>query len=161
VFWLSLEHLRDPAAALDRATALLEPGGVVAIAVPNLGSWQARCFGARWFHLDLPRHLVHLSAGALCAGLERRGLEVRRVSHWRGGQLVFGWLHGLLGTLPGRPDLYSAIRRPEARGRTIAPGQRAAVLAAAVAVAPVAAALAGAEVAARAGGTVYVEARRR
>lgn len=160
VFWHSLEHLRDPAGAIDRAARLLAPGGVLAIAVPNLDSWQSRCFGERWFHRDLPRHLVHLPLSALRDGIRARGLTVQRTSHWRGGQILFGWLYGLVGTLPGRPDLYSAIRRTGARGNEIAGAPRAAVLAAAVALAPVAAALSAVEIVAGAGGTVYVEARR-
>jgi hypothetical protein len=161
VFWHSLEHLRDTAAVIDRACALLRDRGVLVIAVPNLASWQARAFGEAWFHLDLPRHLVHLPAPALIAGLGRRGLQIERVSYWRGGQLVFGWLHGLVGRLPGRPDLYSAIRRPEARVSDISHSRRAAALLAAVALTPLAGLLTAGEVAARAGGTVYVEARRR
>jgi hypothetical protein len=85
---------------------------------------------------------------------------VQRCSHWRGGQIMFGWLYGLVGMLPGRPDLYSAIRRTGARGNEIAGARRAAVLAAAVALAPVASALSAVEIVAGAGGTVYVEARR-
>ena len=49
VFWHSLEHLRHPGAAVDQAVRLLAPGGVIAIAVPNLASSQARCFGDHWF----------------------------------------------------------------------------------------------------------------
>ena len=161
IFWHSLEHLREPASAVDRATALLKPGGVLAIAVPNLASWQSRVFGERWFHLDLPRHLVHLPASTLTAGIESRGFEIKRVSHWRGGQLAFGWLHGVVRTLPGNPDLYSAIRRPEAQSRQTTGSRRALALGVAALAAPAAAALAGAEAAARAGGTVYVEARKR
>ena len=41
------------------------PGGALVVAVPNTASLQARAFGDRWFHLDLPRHLVHLPADAL------------------------------------------------------------------------------------------------
>jgi SAM-dependent methyltransferase len=161
VFWHSLEHLSDPAAALDRATALLTPGGILAIAVPNLGSWQARYFGERWFHLDLPRHLVHLPASALIGGLQERGFTIERRSDWRAGQNLFGWLHGLTRMLPGHPDLYSAIRRQGAQDTAISGWRRAGVLLAASALAPVAGALTGAEIAAHAGGTVYVEARRR
>jgi hypothetical protein len=161
VFWHSLEQVRDPAGAGDRAASLLAPGGVLAIAVPNLSSWQARCLGERWFHLDLPRHLVHLPASALQIGVRARGLAIERTSYWRGGQILFGWLHGIVGMLPGRPDLYSAIRRIDAQDAPMVGARRLAVLAAATALTPVAAALAVAEISARAGGTVYIEARRR
>lgn len=160
VFWHSLEHLADPAGAIDRAAALLSPGGILAVAVPNLSSWQARRFGAGWFHLDLPRHLVHLPAAALEGGLRERGLAIERVSHWRGGQILFGWLHGGVRRLPGHADLYSAIRRTGAQDSEIAGPRRVAVLLAAAALAPAAAVMTAREVAARAGGTVYVEARR-
>jgi hypothetical protein len=160
VFWHSLEHLADPAGAIDRAVALLAPGGILAIAVPNLASWQSRRFGAQWFHLDLPRHLVHLPASALEDGLRDRGLTIERVSHWRGGQILFGWLHGAVRRLPGRADLYSAIRRSGAQDIQTAGADRVRVLLSAAALAPVAAVMAVAEIAAGAGGTVYVEARR-
>jgi hypothetical protein len=87
-------------------------------------------------------------------------MRVERISHWRGGQIVFGWLHGLVGSVPGRPDLYAAIRRPAARSRPLTASQRALTLAAGVALLPAALALSGAEIAARSGGSVCVEARR-
>jgi SAM-dependent methyltransferase len=67
VFQHSLEHTLDPRGDLERVRAALAPGGVVAITVPNFGSWQARRFRDRWFHLDLPRHRTHFAR----AGLER------------------------------------------------------------------------------------------
>lgn len=160
VFWHSLEHLEAPGEELSRAAELLAPRGVIVIAVPNADSIQTRVFGDRWLALDLPRHLVHVPAGALVERLRSLGLTPERVSYWRGGQVMFGWLHGLVGTLPGRPDLYDAIRRPEARSRAMTPLARLIVLASGVVLAPLAAAAAAAEVAARRGGTVYVEARR-
>jgi hypothetical protein len=136
------------------------PQGALFVAVPNSASLQARVFGDRWFHLDLPRHLVHLSTRALTGRMRALGLTVTRVSHWRGGQMLFGWLHGLVGSLPGEPDLYDAIRRPEARSRPLTYRRRALALAAAATLFPVAAAATTLELAVRRGGTVYVEARR-
>jgi SAM-dependent methyltransferase len=159
VLWHSLEHLPEPAAALERAAALLAPGGVLIVAVPNSASLQARAFGERWFALDPPRHLIHLTSRSLTSRLRDLGLRVERVSYLRGGQVLFGWLDGLVGVLPGHPGLYDAIRRPQARFRPLSGGRRAATLVAAVLLAPVAFAACAVEVAARRGGTVYVEAR--
>ena len=160
VFWHSLEHLREPRAAVTHAAWLLAPDGIVVVAVPNLSSWQARCLGSRWLALDLPRHLVHLPAAALLDGLRECGLRVERVSYWRGGQVLFGWLDGIVSMLPGQPSLYDAIRQSEARSKPVTPTRRAFTLLAAVALTPLAAVLSTAEVLAGAGGTVYVEARR-
>jgi SAM-dependent methyltransferase len=160
VFWHSLEHLPNPGEELKRAAGLLGPEGVLVIAVPNAVSIQARVFGDRWLALDLPRHLVHLPADALVERLRSLGLVVERVSHWRGGQVLFGWLHGFVGALPGHPDLYDAIRRPDARRRQISSPTRILVLTSAALLAPLAAIAAAVEVAARCGGTVYVESRR-
>jgi len=160
VFWHSLEHLPSPGQAIDHAGRHVRPGGLLVVAVPNTGSLQAQVFGDRWFHLDLPRHLVHLSALALTDRLGSLGLTVTRVSHWRGGQALFGWLHGLIRTLPGRPDLYDAIRRPEARSAPTPGRRRLLALGAATILFPIAALATALEVAIRRGGTVYVEARR-
>ena len=130
------------------------------IAVPNSDSLQARVFGDRWLALDLPRHLVHLPAKTLLRRLDELGLKTTRTSHLRGGQVVFGWLHGLVGKLPGHPDLYDAIRRPDARRTALTPARRAAVLAAGTALAPVALAGALLEAALSRGGSIYVEAVR-
>ncbi len=160
VFWHSLEHLPDAGEEVRQAASKLAPGGVLVIAAPNADSLQARVFGDRWLALDLPRHLVHLSARTLIERLDDLRLDVERVSHWRGGQVMFGWLHGLVGMLPGNPDLYDAIRRPEARRQPRSAWPRGATLAAGTLIAPLAALAATVEIAAGRGGTVYVEARR-
>jgi Methyltransferase domain len=160
VLWHSLEHLRDAGAALDHAAGLLEPGGAMVIAMPNSASVQARVFGDRWFAWDLPRHLVHVPAPTLLARLRALGLRPSRVSYLRGGQVVFGWVHGIVGALPSHPDLYDAIRRAEARREPISPARRVLILAAATLALPVAAVCAGIEALLRRGGTVYVEAHR-
>jgi SAM-dependent methyltransferase len=160
VFWHSLEHLREAGSELERAARLLAPGGVIVIAMPNPASLQARAFGERWLALDLPRHLVHVPAPALLARLRELGLEPTKVSYLRGGQVVFGWLHGLVGSLPSHPDLYDAIRRPAARQAALPPSRRLLALSAAAVALPVAAVCALTEAGLRQGGTVYVEAHR-
>ncbi len=159
IFWHSLEHLPDPGDAMTQAARLLKPGGVVAVAVPNTGSLQAEIFGDDWLHLDLPRHLGHFSAKSLAEGLTIRGLRVERVSHVRGGQIVIGWLHGLVGLLPGHPNLYQALRRTKARSAPQSPPMRWLAIGAAVVLLPLATLGAAIEIIMRRGGTIYMEAR--
>ncbi len=80
LFRHSLEHINDPVDALRRARSALLPGGVVLITVPNFGCWQARRFGGFWFHLDLPRHRCHFTAGSLERALTNAGLELVSIS---------------------------------------------------------------------------------
>jgi SAM-dependent methyltransferase len=159
VFWHSLEHLPRPGGAIDAAAMLLRPGGIAIVAAPNSASLQARVFGDRWLALDLPRHLVHLTAPALIERLRATGMTVERVGYLRGGQVVFGWLNGFVGLLPGHPSLYDAIRRPRARAAPMRGSTRLATLAAAVLLAPLAMAAGLIEASVKRGGTVYVEAR--
>ena len=149
-----------PGKALNRAAALLAVDGVLAVAIPNEPSLQARVFGDRWLALDLPRHLVHLPAKTLVHGMQASGLEIERVSYWRGGQVLFGWLHGMVAALPGHPDLYDALRRPGARRGGARGANRVFTLLDSIVCLPLATVAAAIEVAARRGGTVYVEGRR-
>jgi glycosyltransferase involved in cell wall biosynthesis/SAM-dependent methyltransferase len=73
VFNHSLEHVVEPVEDLRIALRLLARGGIVIVSVPNFGGWQARRFGAEWFHLDLPRHRSHFTARGLLLLLARSG----------------------------------------------------------------------------------------
>lgn len=77
VMWHVIEHLPDPWGLLRAAAANLEPGGVLALAAPNPDAFQFRLFGARWVHLDAPRHLTLIPLAALCD--EAAGLGLRLV----------------------------------------------------------------------------------
>jgi 2-polyprenyl-3-methyl-5-hydroxy-6-metoxy-1,4-benzoquinol methylase len=73
--WHVLEHLRDPAGMLVTAAECLQPGGVLAVGVPNPDSMQFRLLGANWAHLDAPRHLSLIPAAAIATHLETLGLR--------------------------------------------------------------------------------------
>jgi SAM-dependent methyltransferase len=74
-----LEHLPDAAAALDRITELLAPGGVVALALPDAGSRLAAAMGPRWWSV-IPTHVHYFTRTSLRTLLERRGYELLSVS---------------------------------------------------------------------------------
>jgi SAM-dependent methyltransferase len=69
-----IEHLPDPAGALDRIAGLLRPGGVVYMGVPNSGSRVARLMGPRWWSV-IPTHVQYFTQPSLFTLLRRRGYE--------------------------------------------------------------------------------------
>ena len=71
----SLEHIPHPGHALQRAYSMLKVGGEIAVAVPDFGCWQRRLFNARWFHLDVPRHLQHFTSTTLADLGDQAGFE--------------------------------------------------------------------------------------
>jgi SAM-dependent methyltransferase len=73
--WHVLEHLWNPAEVLARVIDKVEPGGVLAIAVPNPRSLQFRVLGRRWAHLDAPRHLCLIPPETLIARGEDLGMR--------------------------------------------------------------------------------------
>jgi len=75
-FFESLEHHADPVEALRAARALLKPGGVCVVEVPNFGSFWRRVFGTWWLPLLVPQHLAHFTPATLRATLSAAGLDV-------------------------------------------------------------------------------------
>lgn len=73
-----LEHLPDPAAALDRLAGLLAPGGVLVLLLPDAGSRVARVLGRRWWSV-IPTHVQYFTRGSLRALLQRQGWRVLEV----------------------------------------------------------------------------------
>jgi SAM-dependent methyltransferase len=94
--WHVLEHVRDPAATLAEARRLLRPGGRLHVSMPNAASWQARRFGADWFHLDPPRHLCLFGTGNFERLLRRRGFAVEARSTWSLEQNPYGIIQSVL-----------------------------------------------------------------
>jgi SAM-dependent methyltransferase len=70
-----LEHVPDPVQALREARALLRPGGVVMIEVPNWRSFWRVVWGRWWMPLFVPQHLSHFAPATLRDALVRAGLE--------------------------------------------------------------------------------------
>jgi SAM-dependent methyltransferase len=110
--WHVLEHLDDPRAILVKIRQILNPDGVVVIAVPNFDSMQARLFRGAWYHLDVPRHLFHYTPASLANILAGAGFRIVDTR--------FGWGEhdpaGFLGSVmrlspPGEGLVHRAVRK--------------------------------------------------
>jgi 2-polyprenyl-3-methyl-5-hydroxy-6-metoxy-1,4-benzoquinol methylase len=116
--WHVLEHLPNPAQVLVAAAERLQPGGILAIGVPNPESLQFRMLGSRWAHLDAPRHLTLIPASALIQQARTLGLDcVELTTNDPFGQHcnVHGWSYAL----HPRPAVGPASAR-SLRGLTLA-----------------------------------------
>lgn len=72
-----VEHLPDPAAAIERAAELIRRGGILAVLTPDSGSPMSRLLAGRWPEVKrVPEHLVLFSLRGLTSLLERHGFEV-------------------------------------------------------------------------------------
>ena len=94
--WHVLEHLPEPRATLEAVRRLLSPSGRLVVEVPNFGSWQARIGGPDWFHIDVPRHLLHFDRGALEGLLARCGFVAERCQTFSLEYDAFGLMQTIL-----------------------------------------------------------------
>jgi SAM-dependent methyltransferase len=155
--WHVLEHLPEPGLTLARCRRWLAPGGMLLAAVPNSGSWQARVFGAAWFHLDPPRHLHQFSTASLARVLAVAGFEPVAVRQFSFGQNVYGVMQSTLNALGGAPaKLYEQLKGNRRQSRAL----RLAVAALGGFLFPPSLGFALCEALAGRGGTIEVVARR-
>jgi SAM-dependent methyltransferase len=71
----TVEHLHDPVSTLKEVLRILEPGGSVWVATPNVNSLGHRLFKSDWRGLEPPRHLVLFTAKTLRVALAAAGYE--------------------------------------------------------------------------------------
>src|SRR5262249_57473914 len=56
--------------------------GAVILQAPNIESWQFKAFGAKWYGLDVPRHVIDYSKKSILKLLNDVGFVTRRIKHF-------------------------------------------------------------------------------
>ena len=74
--WHALEHFHDPHKYISDITALLKPGGICLVALPNCSSFDAKYYGQFWAAFDVPRHLWHFDTVTFRDFTGKSGLQV-------------------------------------------------------------------------------------
>jgi SAM-dependent methyltransferase len=114
--WHVIEHLPEPVQALATARRLLRPGGVLLVGAPNFGSPEARLARDGWFHLDVPRHLTHPTAGWLRGALEDAGFSFHEASYFSPEYDAFSFVQSAENRLGLRYNaLYDVLRGSSAK----------------------------------------------
>jgi 2-polyprenyl-3-methyl-5-hydroxy-6-metoxy-1,4-benzoquinol methylase len=102
--WHVFEHMVSPRGMLREVARMLRPGGVFVAEVPNFGSWQARMGPRDWFHLDVPRHLVHFERATLARMLEAEGFTCEEWSTFSVEYDAYGMMQTLLNRVSDTPN---------------------------------------------------------
>lgn len=100
-----LEHIDDPLSLLKECANRLAPNGRLIIVVPNFSSWQARVAGPRWFHLDVPRHLIHFTPETLRVMLGRAGLRITQWHFASPEHDPYGWVESAISIISRRNNM--------------------------------------------------------
>ena len=121
--WHVLEHVRNPKEQLLRLAALLKPGGVLGLRVPNIASFGARVAGEWWPWMCPPAHLWFFSPTTLPRLLRACGFDVFEVRTLRGdGNNLYQYALMAAGSRLNDLRLRLGPRR-KARSQPAAPGQ--------------------------------------
>jgi SAM-dependent methyltransferase len=79
-FWDVFEHVPNPRAELGTVKSILKPSGILAMNMPDGGSWFARLMGSHWHSFVPPEHLNYFNPRSLRMVLESEGFDVLQIS---------------------------------------------------------------------------------
>ena len=78
--WHSLEHIPTPWLVVQEAARLLNPGGILLLAMPTPDSFEFSVLRSRWMHLDAPRHLYLFPIRSLVEVCREHDLDLLEVT---------------------------------------------------------------------------------
>ena len=115
-----LEHMSAPESAIGECSRLLEKGGLLVVAVPNITSLQSAMGKHLWFHLDIPYHLYHFSEEGLASLLEKYNFNLLKIRRFDLEYNPFGWLQTLFNLTGIRKNfLYNILKKTGSRNSLI------------------------------------------
>jgi 2-polyprenyl-3-methyl-5-hydroxy-6-metoxy-1,4-benzoquinol methylase len=122
IIWHVLEHVDNSILMIQETAHILRPGGILVIAVPNFGSFQAGIFRENWFHLDLPRHVHHFTPDVLLGFLKDNGFDIIRKHTFSIEQNPFGFIQSLfnkIAPLTKSNQFYSLLKKRDNASSTL------------------------------------------
>lgn len=109
--WDTIEHLARPDLYVQKAAAILKPGGVLALTTGDIDSLMARVRGAKWRQIHPPTHLHYFSRATLTRLLERFGFKIKYVGHEGMTRSVDTMAYILLTIKRRQHGLYRVLKR--------------------------------------------------
>ena len=78
--WHVLEHVPNLKTYIQEIKKLLNPSGVLIVAVPNYKSFDAKHYKKYWAAYDVPRHLWHFSKISIKQLFEKEGIRLVKIA---------------------------------------------------------------------------------
>ncbi|MCD4737313.1 MAG: methyltransferase domain-containing protein [Bacteroidales bacterium] len=118
--WHVLEHIYNFKDQVKSVKLKLKSEGIVFVAVPNAGSWDARHYNEIWAGYDLPRHISHFEIPTIQKLFNEVGFEILAIKpmkfdafyisllsegYQKGGSKFFALLNGLRSNFSGMKDI--------------------------------------------------------
>ncbi len=94
--WDTIEHLAAPRRYLEKASACMPPGSLMAITTGDIGSLNARLQKGRWRLIHPPTHLHYFTRRSLTRLLEGCGFRIVHVEYCGVYRSVRGMVHNLV-----------------------------------------------------------------
>ena len=109
--WDTIEHLREPDRFIEKISAEISTGGLLAITTSDIGSFNARIRGKKWRQIHPPTHLHYFSVKTLKRLLDRCGFDTIHISHPANIINVETALYTILCLKRGKTELYERLTK--------------------------------------------------
>ena len=111
--WDTIEHLARPDLYIQKASAILRPGGILCATTGDIGSAMARMRKHRWRLIHPPTHLYYFDRKSIERLMNKNGLEIIHFEHCGYSRSVQQILYSLLvlnRETPLRKKLYKILK---------------------------------------------------
>jgi len=110
--WHVFEHLDRPIECLSNLLKLIDSKGILFLSLPNFDSWESLIGKGKWFHLDIPRHIVHYTPESIIKLLEKNGLSIIKIDYFSIFYNTFGVLQTIFNICGFEQNfLYNTLKR--------------------------------------------------
>lgn len=109
--WDTIEHLETPHLYLEKLTAYMDRGGIIAITTGDIRSLVARLRGTKWRQIHPPTHLHYFSRDTLTLLLRKYGFAVRHCGHEGMQRSLDTIAYIILNIKHQRPELYARLKK--------------------------------------------------
>jgi len=107
-----LEHIPYPDEVLKEVRKIIKDDGILMVGVPSTSSIQFKISRSKWYHLDVPRHMVHFNISNLTRLLEKYGFTVISTKDYSVQHDAYGLMQSILNILGFSNNfLYKLLKR--------------------------------------------------